>query len=175
MMGIISLDMYRKVPADLLNGTKRGSLLSIMAVVVMVVLFTLETRTFLRSVPITTLSLDKPTSDTDTMVRINFNITMMDMPCSYAVIDVISNYGTEQNVTKHITKMQVDAEGVNQRYHSHPMNQQHDLILWDETVTQTLEEMIAHDGEEDAVSLTPETFDTYRNTYKFLFVDFYAR
>jgi hypothetical protein len=168
---IISLDMYRKVPGELLSGTKRGSLLSVMAVVVMGVLFSLETRTFLRTIPVTSLSLDKPDS---TMLRINFNITMMDMPCSHAVIDVVSNYGTEQNVTKHISRMQIDAEGVDKRYHNQRLTQ-HDLLLWDETITQTLEEMIEQDGEEDAVTLNMETFDIYRNKYKFLFVDFYAR
>jgi hypothetical protein len=70
--------------------------------------------------------------------------------------------------------MQIDAEGVDKRYHNQRLTQ-HDLLLWDETITQTLEEMIEQDGEEDAVTLNMETFDIYRNKYKFLFVDFYAR
>ena len=42
------LDMYRKVPTDLLEGTKRGSILSIMASVVMMTLFLLETNAYFR-------------------------------------------------------------------------------------------------------------------------------
>jgi hypothetical protein len=41
--------MYRKVPTDLLEGTKRGSVLSFLAVIGMGVLFALETKAFLSS------------------------------------------------------------------------------------------------------------------------------
>lgn len=40
--------MYRKVPTDLMEGTKRGSYLSLFAIGTMVTLFLLETRAFLR-------------------------------------------------------------------------------------------------------------------------------
>ena len=40
------LDMYRKVPTDLLEGTRRGSILSYVAIVVMVSLFLFETGAF---------------------------------------------------------------------------------------------------------------------------------
>lgn len=42
------LDMYRKVPMDLMEGTQRGSILSLTAFFVMVTLFLLETRAFFR-------------------------------------------------------------------------------------------------------------------------------
>jgi hypothetical protein len=41
------LDMYRKVPMDLMEGTKRGSVLSYIALFTMVTLFVLETKAFL--------------------------------------------------------------------------------------------------------------------------------
>lgn len=44
-----SLDMYRKVPVDLLEGGKRGSLLSYAAVFVMFTLFAMETKAYLES------------------------------------------------------------------------------------------------------------------------------
>jgi Endoplasmic Reticulum-Golgi Intermediate Compartment (ERGIC) len=44
-----NLDMYRKVPMDLLEGTKRGSILSYVAISVMIILFLLETRAYLES------------------------------------------------------------------------------------------------------------------------------
>ena len=40
------LDLYRKVPTDLLEGTRRGSILSYCAVFIMVTLFLLETGAF---------------------------------------------------------------------------------------------------------------------------------
>ena len=44
-----SLDMYRKVPMDLLEGTKRGSVLSYMALIVMLTLFIFETKAYFHS------------------------------------------------------------------------------------------------------------------------------
>jgi hypothetical protein len=41
-----SLDMYRKVPVDLMEGTKRGSILSYLALFTIVTLFVLETNAF---------------------------------------------------------------------------------------------------------------------------------
>lgn len=40
------LDMYRKVPVDLMEGTKRGSLLSYLALFTISTLFLLETKAF---------------------------------------------------------------------------------------------------------------------------------
>jgi len=166
---ITSLDMYRKVPADLLDGTKRGSTLSLLAILAMVTLVTLETRAFLQSMLVTNLSLDK---SSEKKIRVNFNITMMDLRCEWAVVDVISNLGTEQNVTQHISKFQLDQGGVNKRYH-HRNKNQHDLILYDELVTETIEELIK-DGE-DAITLDENSLKTVRDQYKFVFVDFFAR
>jgi hypothetical protein len=41
-----SLDMYRKVPVDLMEGTKRGSILSYLALLTIATLFVLETNAF---------------------------------------------------------------------------------------------------------------------------------
>jgi len=41
------LDMYRKVPTDLLEGTKRGSFLSLGAIIIMITLFLYETKAYL--------------------------------------------------------------------------------------------------------------------------------
>jgi hypothetical protein len=49
MRALGSLDMYRKVPTDLMEGTKRGSYLSMAAMATMLTLFLLETRAFLRT------------------------------------------------------------------------------------------------------------------------------
>jgi len=43
------VDMYRKIPTDLMEGTKRGSILSYMLLVIMVVLFVYETSAFFSS------------------------------------------------------------------------------------------------------------------------------
>lgn len=45
-------------------------------------------------------------------IRINFNITMLDLPCEYAAVDVLDVLGTnQQNVTKNIEKWNLDKDG----------------------------------------------------------------
>jgi len=41
-----NIDMYRKIPTDLMEGTRRGSMLSYVAVVTMLALFLLETKAY---------------------------------------------------------------------------------------------------------------------------------
>lgn len=110
------------------------------------------------------------TSD-EPRVRLNFNITMMDLKCEYAVVDVVSVLGTEQNVSSHVTKWHVDASGIRQRYQGRN-KQQHDIDLFDSSVTRDLEEL--YENGEDALSLDEETFEYAKKQQEYLFVDFYA-
>ena len=76
----------------------------------------------------------------DTKVRVNFNITMMDMSGGYDTVDLVSSLGTEQNVTQHVTKYKLDSEGVRKGYHGR--NQiQNDIVTSDSLVTETLKEL----------------------------------
>ena len=114
------------------------------------------------------VALDK--SD-DPRIRVNFNITMMDLKCDYAVVDVVSSLGTEQNVSSHITKWHVDAEGIRRRYQGRNKHQT-EIELHDETVTASLDELYANG--EDAISLDAETLEYAKKNQEYLFVDFYA-
>ena len=104
-------------------------------------------------------------------IRVNFNITMLDMPCEYAVVDVKSSLGTDQNVMQYVTKYNLDANGVRARYNSRNKDQ-HDISLEDALVVDSLEQL--HANGEDAISLDATTLQYARNEYEFLFVDFYA-
>lgn len=164
-----NLDMYRKVPIDLLEGTKRGSAVSFVALFTMGLLFMMETISYFGSGNIqtdVTLDLNK-----ENKVRVNFNITMMDLKCDYVVIDVVSPLGTEQNVTSNVQKYSLDAQGVRDRYKGRN-KEQHDIILSDSLVTESLEEL--HENGEDAISLDEQTFLFAKEDNTYLFVDFYA-
>ena len=97
----------------------------------------------------------------ESKLRINFNVTMMDLSCEYAVVDVVSKLGTNQNVTTHISKFSLDANGVKERYKGRNQDQ-HDIILNDEAVTASMEDLYSNG--EDAISLDPNTLTigTYR-------------
>jgi len=162
------LDMYRKIPSDLMEGTRRGSVLSYMAAFVMLTLFLLETRAYFSKITVTDLALD---NNKERKVRLNFNITLLDLKCDYAVIDVVSVLGTEQNVSSHVTKWHVDADGIRQRYQGRNKDQK-DIALFDSSVEQTLDDL--YQNGEDAISLDPETLEYARREQEYLFVDFYA-
>jgi hypothetical protein len=79
MVAFANLDMYRKIPVELLESTKRGSFMSIVSLLVMTTLVALETKTFLTSTTVTDLKLD--TSNKERSSRVTFNITFMDLKC----------------------------------------------------------------------------------------------
>lgn len=165
------LDMYKKVPIDLMEGTKRGSYLSWIALLTMVTLFLYETTEFWTSKLIKDLRLDHKDHTGDSKIRLNFNITMLDLRCDWAVIDVVSVLGTDQNVTAHVTKWNMDANGIKKAYKGRNHNQK-DIDHFDETVTETIDEL--HANGEDAISLDKESIEWAKENYDFLFVDFFA-
>lgn len=163
-----NLDMYRKVPVDLLEGTRRGSVLSTVAVFSMSLLAFLETKAFFTSTLKTSLALD---SNYEKQIRVNFNVTMMDLKCEFATIDVVSVLGTQQNVTQHVQKFPIDQWGVRQRYQQRNAKQ-HDVQLFDESVEETIEEL--HEDGEDAIALDETTFEIALEENTYVFVDFFA-
>ena len=114
------------------------------------------------------LALD---SNKEMRVRVNFNITMMDLACRYAVIDVVSVLGTQQNVTKHVSKWDVSAEGVRQRFRGRNRDQ-HDIELYDPSIKESMEDLV--ENGEQAISLDDQTFEYAKHKHEFLFVDFFA-
>lgn len=166
-----TLDMYRRIPADLLEGTMRGSVLSICAIVIMVTLFLMETRAFFTTELVSDLILDRTTDLSLSKVRVNFNVTMYDLNCEYAQVDVVSYLNTEQDVLSNIKKFSVDGNGVQKRFHSRN-KAQNDILFYDETVTESIEEL--HENGEDAESLDADGLKSVLENHHFLFVDFFA-
>jgi hypothetical protein len=165
---LASLDMYRKVPNDLLEGSRQGSIVSLIAIFTIITLFFWETKAFFEDHLVTDLSLDR---NKEKHIRVHFNITMVDLTCEYATIDVVSLLGKTQNVTKDVNKWTVDTNGIAQRF-VHRNMLQHDVELHDVKVTDTLEQL--HQNGEDAVSLDEKTLEFARKDYQFVFVDFFA-
>lgn len=118
-------DFYRNIPRDLTEATTHGSVLSVCASIFMLVLFIAELWAFLSQQTITNVVIDP---NTDSLLRINFNITVMDIPCEFAIIDVVDVLGTRKdNITKNINKWQVDAKGIKRNYEGRNMEQR-DLL-----------------------------------------------
>eukprot|EP00536_Pseudo-nitzschia_multiseries_P009550 jgi/Psemu1/319666/estExt_fgenesh1_pm.C_2690009 len=162
------IDMYRKIPTDLMEGSGRGSILSYLSLILMVVLFFWETRAYFSTSMVTDLALDK--SD-EPRLRLNFNITMTDLRCEWAVIDVVSVLGTDQNVTAHVTKWNIDGDGVRKGYKGRNRNQK-DIEMFDPDIDATLEEL--HEDGEDAIVMDDAMLEDYKKKHDYVFVDFFA-
>ena len=108
-------DFYRNIDITYLSDpTNLGFSLSMCASAFMLLLFIAEFWAFLSTTIATNIVID-PVSDQQ--LRINFNITVLDLPCEFAVIDVVDVLGTRNdNVTKNINKWQIDSEGIRRNY-----------------------------------------------------------
>ena len=145
--------MFQHTPTELAESSLRGKLLSIIAMISMSTLFFLETKAYFSPTLGTDLSFNH--NDDEQQVQLNFDITMMDLSCDHATVDVYSTIGFEKNVTKNIRKYPVDEFGVRQRYEARNWHQD-DVELWDPAVPETIEDL--HQDGEDAISLNDKSF-----------------
>jgi hypothetical protein len=149
---IREFDLYRRIPKDLTEASSHGSILSICAVVFMLVLFLAELFAFLSVTYETNVVIDQ---SAESFVRVNFNITVLDLPCEFAVIDVVDVLGTRtQNVTKNVNKWQIDADGVRRSYAGR--NREQPDVLHD---THHPDINVLHQNGVHAVPMNEESFD----------------
>lgn len=159
-------DFYRKIPKDLTETTSHGTVLSVCASIFMLVLFIAELWAFLSTQITTNIVIDP---NTESLLRINFNITVLDMPCEYATIDVVDVLGTRNdNVTLNINKWQVDELGVRRNYEGRNLEQRD--LLHDEH--HDLE--LLHRNGMHAVPMDEENFHPWLEKYEYVMVNFYA-
>lgn len=135
---------------------------------VMSVLFLSETAAFARTRIGTSITLDE---NTQPQLRLNFNITMLDLNCDYVSVDVWDALGTNrQNVTKNVEKWQLSEDGDVRLFSGR--NREMREVKHDEH-DQTLEEMHETDGVH-AVDLTEANWDEFLEKNPMAFVDMFA-
>jgi hypothetical protein len=142
--------------------------MSIAAMAIMAILFFCETAAFARSRIVTTIAVDE---NADQQIRLNFNITLMDLHCDYVSVDVWDALGTNrQNVTRNVDKWQLDESGVKRIFSGR--NRDARELGW-EVHDATLEEILEEGGEATVV-LTKENFATFLEEHEMAFIDMYA-
>mmetsp|Transcript_18103 Transcript_18103/g.23814 ORF Transcript_18103/g.23814 Transcript_18103/m.23814 type:complete len:461 (-) Transcript_18103:301-1683(-) len=167
MKGTKGIDFYRKIPVDLTESTALGAFFSITAIIFMIGLFFVELWAFLSSSLDTSVILD---SSQDAKLRINFNITMLDVPCEFASVDVLDVLGTNRlNVSSNIERWHLNTEGERKMFMGRNKVQQ-DIMV--EEHPYDLEEL--HRNGEHAIPVTKAKFAELLADKEFTFVDFYA-
>merc|ERR1719461_717805 len=104
-----NLDAFRRIPSDLTESTLHGGFLTIGAWGLMVFLFFMEFWDFMETQTDTQVILD---TNQDRMLTIEFNVTLLDLPCEFAAVDVLDAFGWERlNVTANIQKERLHLVG----------------------------------------------------------------
>ncbi len=101
-----AMHLYPKVPRDLTDATRLGGALSIACAATIAYLFASNLAQFLATHTTTTVALD---DSLQADMRIFFNITMENLPCQFAAIDVSDIMGTAlTNISQQIVKFKVN-------------------------------------------------------------------
>ncbi|GKY96947.1 hypothetical protein MPSEU_000653800 [Mayamaea pseudoterrestris] len=166
------LDIYRKVPTDLMESSAEGNVFSWFVLVCILGLLFRETLDFVTPKLMMDLSIDSSRSSTaESKMQVDFNITLLDLRCQHATINVVSVLGNEQNITKNIQRYDLDSAGI-QRQLARKNPDQHDILHFDESVHESLE--FLHLNGEDAASLNEETLSYALEDYEYVFVNYFA-
>eukprot|EP00638_Chattonella_subsalsa_P003595 CAMPEP_0117757558 /NCGR_PEP_ID=MMETSP0947-20121206/14810_1 /TAXON_ID=44440 /ORGANISM="Chattonella subsalsa, Strain CCMP2191" /LENGTH=443 /DNA_ID=CAMNT_0005577489 /DNA_START=32 /DNA_END=1363 /DNA_ORIENTATION=- len=154
---------------DLTESTALGAFFSMCTIVFMIILFLVEAWAFMTTSMDTSVIMDTSSEDAQ-VIRINFNITMMDIPCEYASVDVRDVLGTNRlNITQNVEKWHLNEEGVKKMYVGRN-KEQHDILVEEHPFD--LEEL--HANGEHAIPVTAASFDEVLADAEFTFVNFYA-
>jgi len=105
---LLKLDSFRKIPKELTNPTFHGAYLSIVAYIVMGLLFFMELHAYLATNVQKSVGLDE---HFDEHIWIDFDVQMYELPCEYThvvVKDIVGNQELEILEQK-ITKERIDA------------------------------------------------------------------
>ena len=153
-----------------MQATKIGVVMSLLSLLTMVILFTCETWSFVRTQVAASVEVDP---SADTLLRLNFNVTLYDVECEYVSVDVWDRLGTNlQNVTKDITKWHVDPRGKQQAFHGRNKQQQAVQHEQHKETLQDIKDM--NEGELHATDLSPETIQEFHKANHLTFVDYFA-
>ena len=176
---LANLDMYRKVPTDLVEGSQQGKIVSWIAILIMAMLFYRETCAFLQPHHATDIHLDNSKVK---RIRVDFNLTLLDLQCEFATINVVSFLGTQQNVTRDIQRYPIHADHLDEGIYHHNISKAHhiktefdrpvDIILHDPDVTASLEQL--HQNGRDSIALDEESIEFALQDHEFVFVKYYA-
>jgi len=107
--GLKVFNFFKHVPDDLVMSSTSGMIISLVGTVLMVTLFLFELNEYFAIKATTQLIVDEFRDET---LRVNFNLSMAQVPCEFLGIDVSDMTGTNRhNISKDILKWRLDSHG----------------------------------------------------------------
>jgi len=168
---VSSLDAFRSVPKDLAEASVTGAGLTFVAIVVCAVLFLCEVSAFMTSKMRTDIVID---SNQDSLLRINFDVHMLDMGCDHLSVGVWDAFGTDkQNITKNVKKQRIDHMGED-KGHQYTDDEIIELEFSDKSFTKEELQELDSDWSASSDQFKHEDFQTVVDAHDFTFVNFYA-
>jgi len=145
--------------------------MTLLAMVTCIVLFVCEMQAFLTCKPSTRIVID---SNQDETLKINFDVTMIDMNCDFVTVGVWDAFGTDRmNVTRNVMKQRIDHKG-ERTGHAYTEDEVAELEFSDASFTS--EELAELDSDWGSSSdhFKHDNFQGVVDAHDFTMVNFYA-
>ncbi|KAJ0406351.1 hypothetical protein ATCC90586_007194 [Pythium insidiosum] len=163
-------DLFRKVPEELQVNSGSGLVFTVLSLVTMLLLMVSHYRAFQLEGTRTYVALDSHQED---HLRINFNVSMLAIPCQHASVDLSDHMGQRfVNITRHIRHFRLASS-----------KESSDVTRLDEVVIDSNPEGVpvwggaqraAHAGVHYSTPLTTENFEEFMSKYELVLVNYYA-
>ena len=102
------INYFKHIPDDLVINSTPGMIISLVGTIVMITLFFFELTAYFEVKTHTTLVVDELVDD---MLRVNFNVTLHQVPCEFLSVDVSDMTGSSRhNISKDILKWRLDSQ-----------------------------------------------------------------
>eukprot|EP00401_Gymnodinium_catenatum_P030103 CAMPEP_0117459772 /NCGR_PEP_ID=MMETSP0784-20121206/1654_1 /TAXON_ID=39447 /ORGANISM="" /LENGTH=464 /DNA_ID=CAMNT_0005253403 /DNA_START=73 /DNA_END=1467 /DNA_ORIENTATION=+ len=168
---VTNFDAFRSVPKDLAEATVTGAAMTGIAMVTCTLLFVCEFTAFMTAKPRTDIVLD---SNQDSLLRINFDVHMLDMACDHVTVGVWDAFGTERmNITRNIQKQRIDHRG-QEKGHAYTDDELVELEFSDTSFTKEELAELDSDWSSSSDQFKHENFQMVVDSHDFTFVNFYA-
>lgn len=166
-----ALDVFAPVKEEALSaGTSLGFSLTLCSVVLCTTLLFIELSAFLSWETASHLEMD---SDQSTLLRVNFDVTMLDLACDYATVGSRDAFGTTRtNLTRDVTKQRIDHEGTD-KGHAYEEEELAALEHMEEHMSSEEKKQLDQDWMKDEDrSSTQDDFHRALSAHDFVFVLF---
>jgi len=155
----------------LAEATGTGACMTLVACVTCSVLFFCEVSAFLSAKPRTDVVLD---SNQDSELRINFDVSMLDMACDHVTVGVWDAFGTERmNITRNVMKTHLDHNGASK---GRPYTEDELVALefMDQTFSGEEQKELDSDWSSSSDQFHHDDFQSVIDAHDHTFVNFYA-
>lgn len=165
------LDIFRTIPKDLAESSVTGAVMTIAAVAVCAILFMCEVTAFMTGRPRTDVVID---SNQDELLRINFDVHMLDMSCDYVTVGIWDAFGMDKmNITKNVQKQRINHNGEREG-HSYSEDEIAELEFNDKLYTKEELAELDSDWSSSSDQFKHDNFQSVVDAHDFTLVNFYA-